>query len=49
MFRLFHKRCFLCKRKTKTYYHYVDHNGNSMKVCPECAVYAERRAFRKKV
>jgi len=49
MFGLLEKRCFVCKRKTKPLYKYYDKKGKSIKVCSDCAIYAERRAFRKKV
>ncbi|WP_010631694.1 hypothetical protein [Sporolactobacillus vineae] len=43
----FRKRCGLCHKKASGMRKYVSDTGRVIHVCPQCAGYAERRAFRK--
>ncbi|RYM04941.1 hypothetical protein EWH99_07975 [Sporolactobacillus sp. THM7-7] len=45
---LFQNRCSLCYRKVSGLRKYINDRDESIKVCPSCGEYAERRAFRKK-
>lgn len=43
----FRKRCGLCHKKASGMRKYLNDQEKIIYVCPQCAGYAERRAFRK--
>ncbi|ETI66259.1 hypothetical protein BAVI_23548 [Neobacillus vireti LMG 21834] len=47
MFSLFENKCNMCKRKIKPLRKYKNDKGKTIKICLDCSVYAERRAFKK--
>jgi len=48
MFSFFSSKCAICKRKVDPYPAlYKDPKGKKVKLCLECTLYAERRAYLK--
>lgn len=41
-------KCAICTKKAAELRKYFDDEGNPIKVCEMCVLYAERRAFKKR-
>jgi len=48
MFWFFKKKCAVCQQKARQPRKYYNDRNEAVVVCAQCAIYAERRAFRKR-